>query len=167
MSRAAGAMTAPFAVLASVGDGYEQRLDAHRGAVGNHGVAVGFVTEELLCRNLEVPEEPATHQTVGREAVCYPCVESDAGDVAEQPMVELADIDAALPAAGGNLQRAVRLEWNSQLPGQAVTGTAGNDRQRRSRKARADATSLTVPSPPHANTVVTPRSSAPAASSRA
>ena len=50
----------------------------------------GSEGEQLARGDLEVAQEPATHQAVRRELVRDARVEADAGDVEEQPAVELA-----------------------------------------------------------------------------
>ena len=95
------------------------------------------------------------------------CIEPDTGEIEEQPALDLARVDHPIASAERDVEGHLRIEGDADLAGESVAGPARNDRTDAGVNASAEATSFTVPSPPHATHSVTPRPSAASASSRA
>ncbi len=61
----------------------------------------------------------------------YVCVEADTCDIEKQPLTQLTRVQLPDVGAHGSLDRPRGVEWNAQLAGKAITGSAGNDAERR------------------------------------
>ena len=119
------------AVLASVGEGDEERPDTHLRTVRGHDVGSGRVGHERRRRNGQIPSEAAPREAVGREPVRHVRIETDAGDVEEEPAITLTRIDAAHAAVERRREGTRGIQRNTQLARQTIARPAGDDAQRR------------------------------------
>ena len=71
--------------------------------------------EDLAAGDFEIAPEAAAHETGGGELMRDARVEADAGEIEEQPALDLAGIDHALASAERDLERRLRIERNAEL----------------------------------------------------
>jgi hypothetical protein len=96
----------------------------------------------------------------GREAVRHVGIEPHAGDVEEQMSAELAGVDLRRRADERRSKAARGSNGRPSSRARPLPDPLGTTPSAASRSTSADATSFTVPSPPHAITTSTPRASA-------
>jgi hypothetical protein len=94
-------------------------------------------------------------------------IEAKPCDVEEQAAVDFAAIDRALHTIERDREGRFGTQRDPQLARESIPDPTGMMPSTQSRNAATDAMSWTVPSPPHAISVFTPRATAAAASSRA
>ena len=80
----------------------------------------------------------------------HPRIEPDAGEVEEQAALDLAGIDHPFASAERNLESRRRIEGDAELAREPLPDPLGMIASEAAVNASAEATSLTVPSPPHA-----------------
>ena len=142
----------------------------HRGRLRRLAVDLDRVFDRLVAKQVagarpQVRQQPAMVDARGDERRDVR-VESDARHIEEQVIAELPRIDDADVRSQRVLDRLRRIERNPQLAREPVAGAARDNAERRrtrrphrlaARSARA--TSLIVPSPPHANDEIRARRS--------
>src|SRR4030095_13381542 len=115
------------AVLPSVGDRDEQHVRSTQFATHRDRILVPRAPEDLVAGNFEIATEAATHETRGGELMRDPRVEADAGEIEEEPALDLARIDHAFVSAERDLECRMRIERNAEFTREPVAGPTRDD----------------------------------------
>ncbi len=159
----------PVAVLSAVGDRDQHRAvfvsAAHRSSACRSAPcsACSSIVLKLRVRQRAAPTETALGEARGNHGI-----DTDAGDVEEEAVVHLAGVDLHGPSRRRHLQRGAQGRTAPRDPRQArCPNPAGTIASAVPVCTSDDATSLIVPSPPHATTSLQPAATASRANVRA
>ena len=123
-------------------------------------IPAGPIAEHLARADADVRPQTPAPLLARVEARRDRSIETEAGDVEEGSVVDLTHVDATLGAVQDNGDCGLGRWRDSKSSREAIAGSGPNDAQGRSVPASARPTSLIVPSPPHAITMLAPSATA-------
>ena len=128
-TRAAGAMSAPLPYCRPLAIATSSTCD-RRSSPSTVIAYSCFVRAKIsLLGNFEIATEAAAYETGCGELVRDARVESDAGEIEEEPALDLARIDHAFVAAERDLECRMRIERNAEFTREPVAGSTRDDPQ--------------------------------------